>query len=132
MLVGLSVGLSIGLSVYHLLFRRFRRFASGFRITAPAQSHATDAVMYPAPSTAPALTLPLLPNPRDLCRFVYPALFLRNGLIRMLSIKIVQYLKYGVLIRISMFFRISFCRMLLLFLMEKGSVSYLFSEKSYY
>ena len=44
-------------------------------INTPAQSHPTDAVVYQASSTALAFKLPLLPNPRDLCQFVYPALF---------------------------------------------------------
>ena len=69
----MSVGRSVGLSVCPPF--PFRWFASSFCIFAPAQSRATDTVAYPAPSTAPALTLPLLPNPRDLCRFAYPALF---------------------------------------------------------
>ena len=50
----LSIGRSVGRSITPLLFRRF---ASGFRITAPAQSHATVAVMYTASPTAPALQI---------------------------------------------------------------------------
>ena len=41
--------------------------ASGFRITAPAQSHVTDALVYTAPPTAPALhiTAPAQPHATD-------------------------------------------------------------------
>ena len=48
--VGRSVGWSVGRSVTHLFFRRF---LGSFRITAPAQSHATDSAVYTAlfPST---------------------------------------------------------------------------------
>ena len=46
--VTVSVRLSVCLSVPPLLFRRFRRFASDFCITAPAQWHVTDAVVYTA------------------------------------------------------------------------------------
>ena len=42
------VGPSVGWSVPPLLFRRFWRFASGLCITAPAQWHVTDAVVYTA------------------------------------------------------------------------------------
>ena len=41
--VGRSVGWSVGWSVTHLFFRRF---LGSFRITAPAQSHATDSAVY--------------------------------------------------------------------------------------
>ena len=59
--VGWSVGrsvalaLSVGWSVPPLRFQRFWHFASGLFITAPALSHATDAVVYTGPPTAPAL-----------------------------------------------------------------------------
>ena len=58
-----SVGLSVCRSVPPLLFRRFWRFASGFCITAPAQWHVTDAVVYTALPTAPAhhITAPAQP-----------------------------------------------------------------------
>ena len=52
--VSLSVCLSVGLSVPHFLFRRFWHFVSGFFITAPAQSNATEAAMYTALPTTPA------------------------------------------------------------------------------
>ena len=41
--------------------------ASGFRITAPAQSHVTDALVYTAPPTAPAphITAPAQPHETD-------------------------------------------------------------------
>ena len=41
--------------------------ASGFRITAPAQSHVTDALVYTAPPTAPAphITAPAQPHATD-------------------------------------------------------------------
>ena len=53
----------------------FRTFASGSRITAPAQLHATDAVMYTAPPTAPAhhITAPAQPHATN--AVVYMALF---------------------------------------------------------
>ena len=44
-------------SVPPLLFWRFRRFASGFSITAPAQLYVTDAVVCMALHTAPALPI---------------------------------------------------------------------------
>ena len=53
--VGRSVGLLVGRSVPPLRFQCFRHFASGLFITAPALSHATDAVVYTGPPTAPAL-----------------------------------------------------------------------------
>ena len=58
--VGPSVYLSVGLSVPRLLFWRF---ASGFYITVPAQSHVTDAAVYTAILTAPAhhITAPAQP-----------------------------------------------------------------------
>ena len=42
----------------------FSAFASGFRITAPAQSHVTDVVVYTGPPTAPAplITPPAQPH----------------------------------------------------------------------
>ena len=49
-----SVRPSVRPSVISLLFRRF---ASGFCINAPAQSHATDAVVYTASPTAPLFAL---------------------------------------------------------------------------
>ena len=54
---------SICRSVPPLLFRRFRHFASSFRITAPAQSHVTDAAVYTLLLTAPAhhITTPAQP-----------------------------------------------------------------------
>ena len=57
------VGLSVGRSVPHLLFWQF---ASSLRITAPAQPHATEVVVYTAPHSAPALppTAPAPPAPR--------------------------------------------------------------------
>ena len=41
--------------------------ASDFRITAPAQSHVTDALVYTAPPTAPAphITAPAQPHATD-------------------------------------------------------------------
>ena len=54
-LVGRSVCRSVGRSVPPLRFWRFRHFASSFFITAPAQSYATDAVVYTGLPTAPAL-----------------------------------------------------------------------------
>ena len=51
----MSVGLSVCLSVPPLRFWRFRHFASGFFITAPAQAYETDAVVYMGPPIAPAL-----------------------------------------------------------------------------
>ena len=56
--------------------------------------------------------------------------FLRIGLKRILSIKIVQYSKYGVKIRILMFFQVCFWCVLLLFLIQKELASYLFCKKS--
>ena len=58
--VGPSIGLLVGRLVPRLLFRRF---ASSFRVTAPAQSHATDAVVYtlytaPTAAHAPHITAP--------------------------------------------------------------------------
>ena len=47
-----SVCQSVGRSVPRLIFWRI---ASGFFITAPAQSHANDAIVYTGLSTAPAL-----------------------------------------------------------------------------
>ena len=44
-LVGWSVGRSVGRSVTHLFLRRF---LGSFRITAPAQSHATDSAVHTA------------------------------------------------------------------------------------
>ena len=60
------------LSVPRLLFWHF---ANGFRITAPAQSHVTDALVYMAPPTAPAphITAPAQPHATD--AVVYTALF---------------------------------------------------------
>ena len=63
-----SVGPSVGPS--HMYS------ASGFRTTAPAQSHVTDALVYTAPPTAPAphITAPAQPHATD--AVVYTALFL--------------------------------------------------------
>ena len=70
-LVGRSVGPSVGPS--HMYS------ASGFRITAPAQSHVTDALVYTAPLTAPAphITAPAQPHATDA---VATALFFLRGL----------------------------------------------------
>ena len=48
---------------------------SGFCITAPAQSHVTDALVYTAPPTAPAphITAPAQPHATD--AVVYTVLF---------------------------------------------------------
>jgi len=51
------VGPSVCRSVPPLLFWRFRCFASGFSIAAPAQLHVTDAVVSTALPTAPALQI---------------------------------------------------------------------------
>ena len=57
-----SVGPSIGPSVRPAI--DFSAFASGFRITAPAQSHETDVVVYTGPPAAPAphITAPAQPH----------------------------------------------------------------------
>ena len=67
-----SVGLSVCWSVGPAF--AFWHFASSFCITAPAQLHATDAVMCTAPPTAPAhhITAPAQPQATD--GFVYTAL----------------------------------------------------------
>ena len=59
----------------HLLFRRFQSFASGSRITAPAQLHATDAVVYNAPPTVPVHHITAPAQPRATNAVVYTALF---------------------------------------------------------
>ena len=53
---------SVGPSVRHAI--DFSAFASGFRITAPAQSHETDVVVYTGPPAAPAphITAPAQPH----------------------------------------------------------------------
>ena len=57
----MSVHRSFGRSVIRSLFWHF---ASGFRVTAPAQSHETDVVMYTGPPAAPAphITAPAQPH----------------------------------------------------------------------
>ena len=59
--VGRSVVWSLCRSVPPLRFWRFQHFASGFFITAPAQSYATDAVVYTGLPTAPHITAPAKP-----------------------------------------------------------------------
>ena len=56
----------------------FQHFVSGFGISAPAQLHVTNAVVYTAPPMPLPTTLLPLSNPRDLCRAVYPALLVRG------------------------------------------------------
>ena len=67
--VGLSVRRSVcwwvGRSLSDLLHWHFRRYASGFCITAPAQPQATAAVLYMAPPLPLPSTLLPLPNIRD-------------------------------------------------------------------
>ena len=60
--VGRSIGPSVGRSVRPAI--DFSAFASGFRITAPAQSHETDVVVYTGPPAAPAphITAPAQPH----------------------------------------------------------------------
>ena len=55
--------MSVRPSVCPSVTRFFRYFASGFCITAPAQLHVTDAVVYTASSNAPAhhITAPAQP-----------------------------------------------------------------------
>ena len=82
-----SVGWSVGRSVTHLFFRHF---SSSFRITAPAQSHATDSAMYTAlldaslhlykrvcPSVGPSIHRSVRPSVRpsvylSICRSIHP------------------------------------------------------------
>ena len=53
-IVGVNLG-GLGQRSNHLLFRRFRSFAGGSLITAPAQLQATDAVVYTAHPNAPVV-----------------------------------------------------------------------------
>ena len=66
-LIRWSVGRLVRRSVTHVLYERHMYSASGFRITAPAQLHVTDALVYTAPSTAPAphITAPAQPHATD-------------------------------------------------------------------
>ena len=63
-----SVGQYVGRSVRHAI--DFLAFASSFRITAPAQSHETDVVVYTGPPAAPAphITAPAQPHATMLVR----------------------------------------------------------------